>query len=471
MHPGQVHLTLAVGPLLPMLQALCCEADAVCLRGPPPTVPLDTLKALARHCRVGTTLHADCGIEPLQAALVQTGFVPQVTPANPGFARYAPHWPLKRSRPQATPPGEALVLGAGLSGAAVANALAERGWQVRVLDHAPHPAAGASSLPVGLMVPHVSPDDAPLSRVSRAGLRCTLDAARRLLRQGEDWLPTPVLDVGAVAMGPRYPASWHQQEADDWLQSTDAGLHHAQAAWVKPHALVHAWLAHPSIRFTGNATVARLSRGEGSGDWCLWDAADQSLGRAPLVVVCTAYAARQLLPGAGALPLDAVAGQVALGSDAGLGACIPCPLHGHGHLVPGVPGVPGGEGAGGAFWLSGSTYERQAVDQLNTASGLQHNAERLATLLAPWPAAAHSVARQFAQGSVRQWAAQRCTSLDRLPLAGEWQPGLHLSVAMGSRGLSFAALCGELLAAQINAEPLALDARLVQALSATRFQR
>jgi tRNA 5-methylaminomethyl-2-thiouridine biosynthesis bifunctional protein len=36
-------------------------------------------------------------------------------------------------------------------------------------------------------------------------------------------------------------------------------------------------------------------------------------------------------------------------------------------------------------------------------------------------------------------------------------PGLWLSTAMGSRGLSHAALCGELIAAQLGAEPLPLD--------------
>jgi tRNA 5-methylaminomethyl-2-thiouridine biosynthesis bifunctional protein len=39
---------------------------------------------------------------------------------------------------------------------------------------------------------------------------------------------------------------------------------------------------------------------------------------------------------------------------------------------------------------------------------------------------------------------------------------------MGSRGLSFAALCGELIAARLHDEPLPLDARLAQALDPSR---
>ena len=43
-----------------------------------------------------------------------------------------------------------------------------------VLDAALHPAAGASGLPAGLLVPHLSPADGLLSRLSRAGVRTTV---------------------------------------------------------------------------------------------------------------------------------------------------------------------------------------------------------------------------------------------------------------------------------------------------------
>lgn len=70
-------------------------------------------------------------------------------------------------------PSRAIVVGAGLAGASVAFELSLRGWQVRVLDAAPAPACGASGLPAGLVVPHVSPDDNYLAQVTRAGARHT----------------------------------------------------------------------------------------------------------------------------------------------------------------------------------------------------------------------------------------------------------------------------------------------------------
>jgi tRNA 5-methylaminomethyl-2-thiouridine biosynthesis bifunctional protein len=65
----------------------------------------------------------------------------------------------------------------------------------------------------------------------------------------------------------------------------------------------------------------------------------------------------------------------------------------------------------------------------------------------------------------------RCASTDRRPLAGEVEAGLWVSTAMGSRGLTFAALCGELIAGRLHGEPLPLPARLAQALDPRRQDR
>jgi tRNA 5-methylaminomethyl-2-thiouridine biosynthesis bifunctional protein len=75
--------------------------------------------------------------------------------------------------------------------------------------------------------------------------------------------------------------------------------------------------------------------------------------------------------------------------------------------------------------------------------------------------------------AVQHWAAVRCTAPDRLPIVGpvdaQALPGLWVCTAMGARGLTLALLCGELLAARLNAEPLPLDAKLARALSSERM--
>ena len=64
------------------------------------------------------------------------------------------------------------------------------------------------------------------------------------------------------------------------------------------------------------------------------------------------------------------------------------------------------------------------------------------------------------------WAGIRCATPSRLPSLGPLEnvPNVWVSSGMGSRGLSFAALCAELLAARLHGEPLPLEQRLADAL-------
>lgn len=551
---GRVHLTLAIGEVQPMLKALVCTADAVYLDGfdpehNPQMWQPAVLQAVARHCRVGTCLASWTVAQAVRESLRPLGF--QITKA-PGVppkrhrlqAVFAPTWPLRRSVTPTPVPGDAMVIGAGLAGAHVAHELARRGWQVRVLDAANTPAAGASGLPVGLMATHTSPDDAPVSRASRAGLRAThamlqhLGAAG-LLTEGHDWCTSGALEQFRDAAKPAYPPQWSDAAASDWLHAKPTGLVHRRAAWIKPHALVRALLQHPNIRFEGGCRVAQLvpetvpdpvaktgpttsgpedahtARQFGSASvldvgtnalssaaprWQVLDAAGHSLGQARLVVVCAATGSAPLLPGGDCLPVDAVSGQAVLAVQALPTAM---PLNGDGHFIPQVPlgagvplgtGVPQGTGqplgqgpiaernaalapaaaeninaaAPQHFWLGGATFERQPLPALDADFGLRANRERLARLLQPWPDTARAIDAAFTRHAVHVWQGQRCTIADRLPLVGEWAPGLHVCTALGSRGLSFAALCAELLVARLHGEPLALERRLVQALDARR---
>jgi tRNA 5-methylaminomethyl-2-thiouridine biosynthesis bifunctional protein len=173
----------------------------------------------------------------------------------------------------------------------------------------------------------------------------------------------------------------------------------------------------------------------------------------PLVVVAAALGSQPLL--GERVRLHAVRGQIAWGSqDAATG--LPAhPVNGNGHFIPSVPF----EGA--LAWFCGSTYGRGEDDASVRDDDTKANVERLRELLP-------DVAAQIESRPMRAWAGVRCTSKDRRPLAGEIEPGLWVATAMGSRGLSFAALCGELIAARLHDEPLPLDARLAQALDPSR---
>ncbi len=481
---GAVTLTLALGPLLPALRSQDLAFDALVLDAPIPVEAQQAwAKALVRLSRPGTRLVCQTASPAWADALAQAGFLAEPHPPSPGAqglqAVFHPRWqPRRRTghphRLAHTPPGSCLVIGAGLAGAACASSLARRGWQVTVIDR--HgPAAGASGLPAGLMAPHVSSDDSPLSRLSRAGVRATWLECQRLLRQGQDWAPTGVLQRRLEA-GATLPPDWPPAGAQWSCDARQAGhlpaalqadaIWHARGAWIKPAQLVRAWLAEPGIGLLAPAAVQRLARNE-QGRWRVLDADGQTLAEADLVVLAAAHGSQALIealdPGAIGPGLQAIRGQVSWALQAPSEPMPPVPVNGHGSLLPGVPLE------GGPAWVLGASFDRDDSDPSVRARDHGVTLAKLQRLL---PETAASLAARLAAGQVQAWAAVRCAWRDHLPVVGPLSPqlpGLWLCTAFGSRGLSYSALCAELIAAWLHGEPLPLDPRLAQQLHASRL--
>ncbi len=484
---GQVLLTLCIGDAKAMLREQSFEADSVYLDGfspqrNPDIWDLHTFKAVARCCRRGTRIATWTIARSVRDALAQCGFVVSKVPGIPPKrdnlqGEFNPAWEPKKAQPPPArrAPSTCVVIGSGLAGAAVAASLARRGWRVQVLDAAEAPAAGASGLPAGLLAPHVSPDDSLLSRLSRSGIRATLQQADALLQTGIDWAPTGVLEH-CVEHPRKLPDAWKEEWADaaqDWTQPASAvqlaqcglpaeapALWHARVGWIRPASLVNAWLATPGVQWRGQCAVSRLERT--SVGWRLLDFAGHELATAELVVLAAGYGSRALaanVEGGSELALQAIRGQVTWGLHAPslADALPPFPVNGLGSLAPAVP-IPGA----GMAWLTGSSFERDNPQPGIRPDDNRHNLERLQTLL---PQAASVLAGQFGAGLTHAWAGVRCATPGRLPALGTLGQNVWVCSGMGSRGLTFAALCGELLAARLHAEPLPIEQRLADALT------
>ncbi len=451
-----------------MLDAQHFKADEVHAPYPPRGWDLWFAKALAQCCKRNAVLHITLprgtavDVTALGDVLTQAGFavedLVQQTAANLApqtlHAVFDPRWSLRSPLAHATrQPGRCVVVGAGLSGASVARAMALRGWHVRVLEAANAPAAGASGLPAGLLVPLVTADDSPRAQMSRAGTRLMLQHAQQLLQEGRDWKPTGVQQLG---------------EHPQW---------HAHAGWVKPSALVQAWLAHPSIELSVQSAAQSIEKT--SSGWVVRGAVSKLLAEADVVIVANAMACKALLSSELLEQLDllhAMHGTVSLGPHAshsgsaqpgGTEPLPPHPANGHGSLIAHVPC------ADCLQWFAGATYDIAPSKDVSAAH--QSNLQRLRELL---PQAADALAPSFAAGQVQHWSGTRCVTHDRLPLVGpvssevkDTEAGLWVSVGMGSRGLSFAALCAEVLVARLHAEPWPLAARQARALDAQRPRR
>ncbi len=498
---GQLLLTLGIGDACTRLGEQSFIADSVFLDGFDPRCnprvwDTDTLRAVAQLCRSGTTLGTWCVAASVRDRLQQLGFAVERVP---GLAPKRQHLRARMTAPGnapagTRPPAQAVVIGGGIAGASAAAALARRGWQVQVLDAAPDPAAGASGLPAGLFAPHVSPDDAPLSRLSRAGVRATRLSLMQHLPddEGAAWSASGVLErpVERVrqlppAAEPALHAYSRPASAGDYAQLTnphlrtpeDAALWHAAGGWLQPQALVRALLQTPGVQWRGGQRVDALQlagqRWQAIGD------AGQALAEADLVVLAAARGTQALganVATAGALPLQPLGGQVTIGAiettgrtahtgtgpHTGAAASWPCvPVNGHGSLIAGLrlPGVADGQPA----WIVGSTFERGRDEALVSAAGHDSNLQRLDALapgLSP-----HT-------GRLWGWAGVRATLPDRLPAVGALvgdAASPWVMTGFGSRGMTLAPLAAELLCAWLHAEPLPVDAPLAQRLRASRF--
>lgn len=468
---GAVSLTLCLGSVDAMLREHVFQADTLCGRTPSNKW---ATQLLARRCKRGARFYlskapeAPVGATPdrrLPSLLGGAGFELDETVADSASlsGRFNPQWDIPSSRNparQVAPaPARCAVIGAGLAGASVANALALRGWRVTVLDQESTPAGGASGLPAGLAVPHVSTDDSLRSRLTRNGIRLMAQHANRLLESGQDWE-----QCGVLERRPDGPALWHPQ-----------------AAWVKPYRLVQAWLAQTGITFVGNTKIAKLRCVDSL--WLLGDVQGNEIGPFEVVVIANAMGCSALLKRSNALPesdhvagselsdklsaLQSIHGTLSHGTYAEAIPDLPAtPLNGNGCFIPHVPD------AAGEQWCVGSTFEPDALAAADIWTQHASNMARLQHLLAD---VGLEIAETLDRGPVSQWSASRCVTHDRMPLVGpvgtELNAGLWLCIGMGSRGLSFSALCAELLVARVCAEPLPMEFSLSRSLDANRVRR
>jgi tRNA 5-methylaminomethyl-2-thiouridine biosynthesis bifunctional protein len=428
---GQLSLTLCIGDPTMMLDAQNIQADQVCLGANFAKWNAREREALGRCCKP-TALPSE-----LIALRPRTRSLKNLTLAH-------------------TTPKRCAVIGAGISGASIANALAKRGWTVQVLDSHATPAAGASGLPAGLVVPQPTVDDSTSSKILRRACHLMLQHLRAALVSGHDF------NDGGV------------------LQQSPDVIFHSNAAWLKPEKMVRAWLKHPLIEFKGNAEVAALERENGA--WTLLNAQGKTLAIADIVVIANAMGvstlkfngnSRASLADASIQNIESlhpVHGTLSFGKlphDFEPNSHWPTqPVNGNGSFLPCVPGSRN-------LWMAGSTFEPgpQAQDPTPERQHLE-NWDRLHQLL---PLVADDLEPQFAKGQVEHWQNIRCVSHDRLPLVGPLEAGpdatLWASVGMGARGLTLTALCAQLLVARLCGEPLPIEKTLARKLDSQRVRR
>lgn len=526
---GAVTLTLAFGDAEALLPRLAVGADAFYLDGFSPSRNSDmwsdtVFRGLSRLARADATLATYTAAGFVRRGLQAVGFAVRKVPGFGGkrdmtVARFAPAWKTRRHAPPAAaswPERHAIVIGAGLAGCAVTERLATRGWRVTLIDRHAGPARQTSAHRAAAMHPHVSSDDSLLSRLSRAGNLYALRAWEALAAAGHPvgWHGCGVLHVGEdaadnAAQHAALAALGFPESFARWMPAEEAaavhgaavpagGLWFAQGGWVAPPDICAAQLAHagPAVTARFGCEAARLARvpaprgpsvdaadtEDTVPDWWQVLAADGSvIASAPVLVLANAYEAGQLVPSA-YRELRRVRGQLTdLPADAitALGSWPDCVVTGNGYLLP--------RAEDGSARV-GSSYD---ADDGPLVARPEVHADNLARAAALLPEHAGRLATMDPK-QLDGYVGVRTVTHNRLPLIGHLPdeaqalahaaalrgahlrdlprlPGLYAALAFASRGLTWAALAGELVASQIEGEPLPVESDLADAVDPARL--
>jgi tRNA 5-methylaminomethyl-2-thiouridine biosynthesis bifunctional protein len=476
---GRLTLTLLFGEVLPMLRQLDAQADAFYLDGFSPQKNPQMWGApvfgqLGRLCAPGATVATWSVAGSIREALTKAGFIVE---KRPGFdikrdmligRTRVNRLPLPASRDQ-----RAIVIGAGLAGTACANRLAARGWQVSVIERHASPARETSGVPAGLVRPVFSLDWNLHSRFTTAAYLYALRHERALADAGH-----ASFNAGGVLQICRDAEHFEKQQrmVDQWRLPADlvqivseqeaaerAGYPVAGpgwwlpgATWAKPANMCRSnFAACPTpMVFRFGVTADQLCMR--AGIWNVLDKAGQSIAEAPVVVIANAIAAQQFSQAAW-LPLRTVRGQISvLPSSAGMPLKVA--VCREGYVTPACDGVH----------FLGSSFNEDIDDKMLRTEDHASNLRRLEAML-PGFGAGH------AAGSLSGHVAFRTMARDRLPVIGALtQPsgavqGLFASLALGSRGMTWAALAGEIVASGIAGDPMPVERDLLAALQPGRF--
>lgn len=516
---GRVMLNLVFGEVLENLAQLQAGVDVFYLRaGTRPDWNPPACKRLARLAWTDAYAVVWQPQAEFAKGMKQAGFVGQQSGPDTAGWRFAPAWPRPPSHiaPSATPvprqaetARRAIVIGAGLAGAAACERLAARGWQIDLVEQHAAPAQEASGNLAGIYMPALSRDDSALSRLTRAAYLFAIQLWRSAggisplhAADGSQGIAGETCGVlqlardaeqadafGQAAQFWNYPqdfAQWLDADQTSILLKTAApsGWLFPQGGWIHPPsvcgALLHKAGAHVRSRY--GQSIASLKHRDG--EWQAHDAAGKLIAAAPVVIIANGVDALHIEQTT-ALPLQRIRGQVSHLPAEGFPA-LPFALCGDGYLTRPWNGTV-------SLGASYDKFDRGEPDRrsllaarhlrrLSHEENLQRLRQMLPTVDAVYPL--QHIDTDTLPGRV----GFRCVAPDRLPLVGAlpdmqaaWSssatrlqqaprlPGLYSLLAYASRGLMWAPLMAETLACMLEHEPLPLPRDLLAALDPARF--
>ena len=408
-------------------------------------------------------------------------------------------------------PKTAIVIGGGIAGCSTARALAERGISVTLIERHKKVGQEGSGNPQGILYPKLSTGNSPLARF---GLMALLNASR-YYRSFLDHHLNPINEKNSpeieMVTGKRcgvlvlpesendkqkfeqisqlFPQRLVQLLKGERLHQTAGlplestfGLFYPQLGWINPPAACQSLSKHPLISIQ-TAEVEEIIHKNSH-----WQALDKNgalISKAPTMVIACSFDSSKFSQ-TNHLPLKKVRGQITSLPSTTQSEELQTVLCGEGYIAPAVRGT---HTLGATYNFDEASTEVRTKDHQVNLEQLTKTDQGMANAFCDTPS-------DLLAKTLSGRAAFRCTIPDYLPIAGpapkldtylenyqllrknarshipipgDTWPNLYLNIGHGSRGLSYAPMCAELIASEICNEvpPLELDLR--QAVHPGRF--
>lgn len=387
----------------------------------------------------------------------------------------------------------AVIIGGGLAGCTSARALAERGWQVTLVERHTQLAQEASGNPQGVLYAKLSHKQEAQAEFNLSALqfaqgfyqlRWPTIGARcgvlQLAHTESEWQLHEHLRARFVHASPLVEfVSAEQASEIARVPLQHAGLYFPQAGWINPRRLCEQLVDHPAIQVINHTQVMQLEREQDQ--WQVCTAEGELIAQAAIAIIANARDAK-VFAQTQDLPIKSIRGQITYLPATTASQALATVICSEGYIAPAEQNL---HCTGATFNLHDEDTRLRAADHQTNLDNLHRP---LASIYEDWqPLAADQL-----QGRV----AFRCSLPDYLPLVGPvadanamqerfaalrknarapvhlpgcYHPGLFINIGHGSRGLAYTPLCAELLAAHINNEIPPMPRDLANALNPARF--
>jgi tRNA 5-methylaminomethyl-2-thiouridine biosynthesis bifunctional protein len=392
-------------------------------------------------------------------------------------------------------PNSALVVGGGLAGCMAAAALARRGITVTLLDQGTLAAAGSGN-DQGILYTRLSRKHSALVDFSLQSFQFATTFYRNMFLSGKltaqrdgnlcGYFQQSDNASDMAALGDALVGLEELAQVLDASQASDvlgidqpsAGYWYPGSGWLRPAAVCNALLDNGKIRVMENCGEVSLCADDGR-----WQAvADGRILAQDTCAIVATGTGTTAIQQFNWLPLQTNRGQITHLPAASTFDRLRAALCHEGYIAPAREGNHS----------IGATFDISADDPTPRTRDHRDNLEKLASAVPAWRETLDSLDPATLEGRV----GYRCASPDYLPTVGpapditrflndfgslrkdarhpvasrgSYLPGLYISTAHGSRGLTSTPIAAELLASMICGEPPPFSRALCRALAPARF--